>query len=85
MAIDVIIGRPQRPPTPEEMLDQYRRMSGPEMKLLVESFKKLSNGDRDELMYYGMLYIAQQYAAVLTHLERISGGPTQAAPASKPN
>jgi hypothetical protein len=49
----------------------------------VANFNKMTIGERDELLYYGILYVSQQLAGILTHLERISRGP--GSPGQRPN
>lgn len=76
-------GAPPQAPSPQEMLEHYRKTATPEMKLLVESFTKMSIRDRDELLYYGILYETSQLAGILRWIQSVSSGPPPGSPILK--
>lgn len=59
-------------PSAKELLERYRQMSHPHLKMQIDSFNQMTIGERDELLYYGVLYCTEQLAGILTHIQRIS-------------
>ena len=65
---------PKGMPTPAEMLEWYRSHAPPLMRIQHENFRKLSIGERDELLYYGMLFLYEQMVGLSQHFQRIASG-----------
>ena len=61
-------GEPKKPPAGPEMLVSYRETTTPEFKAQVEAFRRMSLAERDELLFYMVSYMANQYAQLLAAL-----------------
>jgi len=72
-----------RPPLAADMLAQYRATATPEFKAQVDAFKSMSLAERDELMFYMVGYMANQYAALMQMLQ--GARPPSITPASGPH
>lgn len=59
-------------PTPQTMLDHYRGMGDPVAAVQMPDFKKMSIAERDELLYYGLLYATKQLGAILQWIEMMT-------------
>jgi hypothetical protein len=56
---------------PKEMLDQYRATTTPQFAPLIEGFKKMSLAERDELLFFVSMFMAQQYTALLREYQAL--------------
>ena len=68
-----------------DMLEQYRNTTSAEFRPLVEDFKKMSLAERDELLFYMVSYMTQQYAGVLRLLHGMGPQPNPNNPMGRPN
>jgi hypothetical protein len=65
---------PEGMPTPKQMLEWYRQHAPPIMRIQSKNFNHLTLAERNELLYYGMLYLYEQMAGVAQHVKFIASG-----------
>ena len=56
-----------------EMLRQYRATCTPDFREHIDAFNKMSLSERDELMFFMVAYMANQYAALIRMLHGPAG------------
>lgn len=57
---------------PREMLEQYRATTTAQFKTVVNGFNKLGLADRDELTFYVVSYMTNQYAELIGHVQMLT-------------